>query len=367
MKRTGRRPPDYSILTTVLTILVIGLLMVFSASYYEAGEDYNDPYYFAKRQFVWALIGLVALAYTANFDYWKLRPLAKPLLLLNVLLLVLVAIPGIGEMSRGSRRWIGLGPISFQPSELVKLCLVMYLAHFFASDKSRARDLWKGILPFLGLIALLAGLIMLQPDLGTTVAVAGTGFVLLFLAGCPLGYLFGMAAAAIPVVGFLIFGEEYRRERFLAFLDPWKDPSGSGWHIIQGLYALGSGGLFGVGFTQSRQKYFYLPERHTDFIYAIIGEELGLIGTVTVLVLFALLAWRGYRVALTAPDVHASLLAAGITTMVLLQVIINIGVVTSTLPITGIPLPFISFGGSSLVPSLAGIGILLNISRYCKY
>jgi len=283
-----------------------------------------------------------------------------------VLLLVLVVIPGIGIVSHGSRRWLGFGPWQFQPSEAAKLALVVFLSWYFSEDRRRARDFLRGIIPFLGLLGLVCGLVMLQPDLGTAVALAGTGFALLFLAGCPLSRLLALGVAAVPVLAALIFSSDYRRQRFLSFLDPWKDPLGSGYHIIQGLYALGSGGLFGVGFTQSRQKFFYLPERHTDFIFAILGEELGFVGALFLLLLFALFAWRGYRVALTAPDAFGALLAAGVTTMIVLQVIVNVGVVTSTLPITGITLPFVSFGGSSLVFSLAGVGLLLNVSRSCR-
>lgn len=361
-----RRLPDYQILTTVLAILVFGVSMVFSASYYEAGEDYGDPYYFLKRQLVWALIGLAIMLFFANLDYWKLGRLVRPMMILTVVLMVLVIIPGIGEVSHGSRRWLGLGPLNFQPSEAAKLALVIFLAQYFSGDKGLQRRFVRGVLPVLGLLALLGGLVMLQPDLGTAIVIAGTGFVMFFVSGVPLSHLAGLVAAGLPAVVLLIFSEDYRRRRFLAFLDPWKDPLGSGYHIIQGLYALGSGGLFGVGYTQSRQKYFYLPERHTDFIFAIIGEEMGFLGAMVVVLLFAVFAWRGYRVALTAPDSFSSYLAAGITSMILLQALINIGVTTSTLPITGITLPFLSFGGSSLVFSLAGIGILLNVSRFCR-
>ncbi len=361
------RPPDRGILTTILTILIVGLFMVFSASYYEATQDSSDPYYYLKRQLIWSLIGLVAMYVISRVDYWKLGGYSRYILFIAIILLILVAIPGIGRESRGSRRWLGFGQLGFQPSEVAKLAMVFYLAWFFSQGKVYATNIKKGILPFLGVIGLVGFLIMLQPDLGTAVSIAGTGFVMLFAAGAPLTYLAGIMASAIPGVFALIFTEDYRRRRFLSFLDPWKDPLGTGYHIIQGLYALGSGGLFGLGLTQSRQKYFYLPERHTDFIFAILGEELGFIGSLTLLVLFTLFAWRGYRVALTAPDTMSSLLAVGLTTMVLIQVIINIGVVTSILPITGITLPFVSFGGSSLVFSLAGVGLLLNVSRYCRY
>lgn len=360
------RLPDYGILLPVLTILLVGLFMVFSASYYEASVDYSDPYYFLKRQAVWAVLGMAGLYFFMRLDYRELTRLAKPALLLAFLLLCLVLIPGVGHVSHGSRRWLGFGSLSFQPSEAAKLATVVYLAAWLAADPGRARSPARGLLPFVALVGGASGLILAQPDLGTAVALAGTACVMLFAAGLPAGHMLLMAALAVPLGTWAVFGEEYRRQRFLAFLDPWKDPLGSGYHIIQALYALGSGGLFGVGFTQSKQKYFYLPERHTDFIYAIVGEELGFVGAVFLLALFGVFAWRGYRVALRAPDRFAALLAVGVTTMVVLQAVINVGVVTDTLPITGITLPFVSFGGSSLVFSLSGVGILLSVSRYAR-
>ncbi len=364
-QRTARLP-DYGVLLPVVTILLVGLFMVFSASYYEAGVDYGDPYYFLKRQAVWAVLGLAGLYFFARLDYWELGRLARPALLLSFFLLVLVLVPGLGQISHGSRRWLGFGILSFQPSEAAKLGLVVFLASWLGADPRRVRSPARGLLPFLGLVGAACALILAQPDLGTAVSLAGTASVMLFAAGLPVGQLVACALAAVPLGAWLVIGEDYRRRRFLAFLDPWADPLGSGYHIIQALYALGSGGLFGVGFTQSRQKYFYLPERHTDFIYAIVGEELGFVGAAVLVILFALFAWRGYRVALRAPDRMGSLLAVGVTTMVVLQAVVNIGVVTDSLPITGITLPFVSFGGSSLVFSLCGVGILLNVSRHAR-
>ncbi|HHY93213.1 MAG TPA: cell division protein FtsW, partial [Firmicutes bacterium] len=268
----------------------------------------------------------------------------------------------IGVAGGGARRWLQVGPLNVQPSEVAKLCTVLFLAGFLAERGDRIRHFWRGLLPVLVVVGILCLLILKQPDLGTAVALAGTAGVMLFAAGADLRHLAGLGAAAVPVLWWAIMGEEYRRVRFLAFLNPAADPQGSGYHIIQSLYALGSGGLLGVGLGQSHQKFLYLPERHTDFIFAILGEEIGLLGTLAVLFLFFLLAWRGCRAAMLAPDRFGTLLAIGIISMVTLQALVNIGVVTGSLPITGIPLPFISYGGSSLVFSLASIGILLNIS-----
>ena len=342
----------------------IGLIMIYSASTHKTYIIMGDPYYYLKRQALWAAIGLVGMFAAANFDYWRLRPMAKFILGVSIVMLLLVLIPGVGHGPAGTRRWISLGFASIQPSELQKLALVIFLAYFL-SRAGRAASFRHGILPVVLLAGAVFGLILLQPDLGTAVACALTIAAVLFVAGARLGHLAGLAVAAVPVLYLAIFSADYRRQRFLAFLDPWADPLDTGFHIIQSLYALGSGGLFGAGLGNGRHsKFFYLPEQHTDFIFAALGEELGFIGTVAVVVLFALLAWRGYRIAVRAPDGFACLLAAGITSMIVLQAAVNIGVVTASIPITGIPLPFVSFGGSSLVFSMAGVGILLNISRH---
>jgi cell division protein FtsW len=241
------------------------------------------------------------------------------------------------------------------------------MAYSLAERQQKLGNFWRGVVPHAALAGAVCALILKEPDLGTAVAIAGTVFVMWFVAGVRASHLAVMTAAVVPLVAAAIWLEEYRRERFLAFLNPWADPLGDGFHIIQSLYALGSGGLFGLGLGQSRQKLFYLPERHTDFIFAILGEELGFIGAAAVLALFFFFAWRGYKIAIAAPDTFSCLLAVGITTMVVLQAIINIGVVTGSMPITGITLPFISFGGSSLIPILASIGILLNISKHTQY
>jgi len=357
---------DLNLVAVVMILLAIGLLMVFSASFVRAQQSLGDPYYYLKRQALWAVVGLAVMGLASQVQYWHWRALARPLMYATLASLVLVVLPGVGQLEGGARRWLGIGPLSFQPSEVAKVTLVAFLAHHFARLQGRMNRVGPVLLPFLAVVGVTAFLIMLQPDLGTVVAIGATAMVLLFVAGAPLAYLAGLGLAAVPVVAYLIFSEEYRMRRILAFLNPEADPQDAGYQIIQSLYALGSGGLFGVGFFEGRQKFFYLPAQHTDFIYAVLGEELGFLGTVTVVLLFAVLAWRGYRIAAVAPDAFASLLAAGLTTMIVLQAVINMGVVTASLPVTGISLPFVSYGGSSLVVSLGAVGILLNISKHAQ-
>lgn len=359
------KPVDILLYFSCVALLCIGVVMVFSASSVRAMRTFNDPYYFLKRQLAWAVLGLTVMGVLANINYLHLKKFALPAMALSLVSLVLVLVPGIGKVVNESRRWIGYGSWGFQPSELSKIVFVLFMAASLAHKKEKqlANPL-RGLLPYVGLIGLIFGLVLKEPDLGTGVAIAGTGLVILFVAGVNVWQLAALVTAGVPVLWYAINSAEYRRNRFLAFLNPWADPTGAGYHIIQGLYALGSGGPFGLGFMRSRQKWLYLPEPHTDFIFAVIGEELGFIGCLTVICLFMLLAWRGYRVAMLAPDRFGSILAAGITTMIILQAAVNIGVVTASLPVTGIPLPFISSGGSSLMTSLAGVGILLNISRH---
>jgi cell division protein FtsW len=249
---------------------------------------------------------------------------------------------------------------------MIKLALVVYFSYALAKSRDRLTQFFDGLGPHLVLLGFVFGLIMLQPDFGTALTIAATAVVLIFTAGARVLHLVMVGLAALPVMYWLVADEPYRMRRILAFLDPQADPLGYGYHIIQSLYALGSGGLFGVGLGQSLQKFFYVPAQHTDFIFAILGEELGFLGVFTLLVLFLLFAWRGYRIALTAPDTFGSLLAVGITTMITAQALINIGVVTATLPITGITLPFVSYGGSSLLFTLIGVGMLMNISKHCR-
>ncbi|MBE3590301.1 MAG: putative lipid II flippase FtsW [Firmicutes bacterium] len=358
-----RGVPDYTLLTATLALLAFGIVMVFSASSVVAGDSLGDPAYFLKRQLAWSAIGLVGLAVGAHVPYWFWRRHARTIFLVTVGLLVLVLTP-VGITSHGSSRWLGFGNLNFQPSEMAKLSCVMFYAYWLTKQGPRLKRFFSGTVPFMLTLGLVAALILLEPDLGTAAALSATAFVMLFFAGVPVGHLVALALLSAPAAVYAIFAETYRRERFFAFLNPFADPLGNGYHIIQGLYALGSGGLFGVGLGGSVLKRYYLPERHTDFIFAIVGEELGFFGGFLIIALFAVIAWRGYRIAVMAPDTFAALLAAGITTMIALQALINMGVVMSVLPITGITLPFVSFGGSSLVFSLAGVGVLLNVSRY---
>lgn len=361
-----RHSPDYGFLLVVLLLLAIGMVMVYSASVAKASANFGDGFYYLKRQFFWAVLGLCAMAVTSRIDYWHWQRWARPLFIAMVLLLIIVLVPGVGKVVNGARRWIGFGPAQFQPSEFMKTAFVIWLAAYLVTAGEQLRSLWRGLLPALAVLGLVFVLILAEPDLGTALAISGTTFMMLFSAGASLTHLGGLAGMAVPAVLLLIWLEPYRMRRLTSFIDPFRDPQGAGYQIIQSLYALGSGGLFGLGLGRSRQKFWYLPEQHTDFIFAILGEELGFIGGVLVLSLYFLLAWRGLRVALAAPDRFSGLLAVGITGMIVVQALINVGMVTSSMPITGIPLPFLSYGGSSLVPTLAAVGILLNVSKYSR-
>ncbi|QDR80384.1 stage V sporulation protein E [Sporomusa termitida] len=358
------KSPDYVIFFAIIGLLGFGIVMVYSSSAVSAYVNYNDSYYFLKRQMIWATLGLLAMLFTMNVDYHAWRTLAKPAMLVTLVLLVLVLIPGLGKVVNGARRWLGFGSLYLQPSEIAKLAMVLFTANSLAKSQDKISSFTKGVVPQLTMLLVVFGLILKEPDLGTALVIGGTVFILLFAAGAKLSHLGSLGALGVAGIIGAILVEPYRLKRLLAFSDPWADPLNSGYHIIQSLYAIGSGGLFGVGLGRSREKFLYLPEPHTDFIFAILGEELGFIGTVTVIILFFLLAWRGYKIAISAPDIFGSLLAGGITSIIVLQALMNIAVVTASMPVTGIPLPFISFGGSALIFTLAGVGILLNISRY---
>ena len=365
MKKPEKKDPDYIIFLVTVILLGLGLVMVFSASITSALAR-DDFYYYLRRQGVWAILGLAALFFMTRFNYIKIKKLIIPVIVLNFVLLLLVYVPGVGMVMNNARRWISIGGQMFQPSEFTKMALVMFTAWFLSKPDVKMNNFFKSSLVPLAVMGVSFILILDQPDLGTGVAIAATTALVIFVAGMPLWQIGLMGLVGGPVGFFLAMSKEYRRQRILSFIDPWADPLGTGYHIIQSLLALGPGGLLGAGLGHSRQKLYYLPEPQNDFIFAIIGEELGFIGTFTVLVLFFILIWRGFKVALHAPDTFGSLLAAGITGMIGLQAVINIGVVSGSLPITGINLPLISAGGSSLFFTLVGIGILLNISRYTK-
>jgi len=355
---------DLNLFFTVIALLSFGVVMVYSSSAVSAYVNFNDSYYFLKRQIIWVTLGIVAMLFTLNIDYHVWRKFGTPILVITVVLLTLVLIPGFGKVVNGARRWLGFGSLYLQPSEIAKLSMVLFCSASLAKNQEKIADFLKGLVPQLLILLVIFGLILKEPDLGTALAIGGTIFVLLFTAGAKLSHLTSLGAVGVVAIVAAILLEPYRLKRLLAFSNPWADPLDTGYHIIQSLYALGSGGLFGVGLGRSREKFLYLPEPHTDFIFAILGEELGFIGTITVILLFFLFAWRGYKIAISAPDIYGSLLAAGLTTMIVMQALMNIAVVTASMPVTGIPLPFISFGGSALIFTLAGVGILLNISRY---
>lgn len=362
----NRMAPDFWLMSSVLGLLAIGIVMVYSAGSVLAFHDYGDSFYFVKRQLLFAVLGLAAMFFMMNLDYRHLRKYAKLGLLGCFVLLIIVLIPGIGVVRGGARSWLGISSFGIQPSEFMKLGMILFLSYWLSKEDYKITMFTKGLLPPLGIMGLAFGLIMLQPDLGTGTVMMGASLLIVFTAGARIKHLTGLAA--VGVLGFvgLILAAPYRLQRITAFLDPWSDPLGAGYQIIQSLYAIGPGGLAGLGLGMSRQKYSYVPEPQTDFIFSILSEELGFIGGLLVLLLFLILVWRGMRVAMTVEDSFGSLLAVGIVGMVAVQVVINIGVVIGLMPVTGITLPLISYGGSSLTLMLTALGILLNLSRYAR-
>ncbi len=356
-------PPDTWLFASVATLVAIGLVMVFSASSATAYALYHDPTYFFKRQAVFLGVGLVCAYLAYRMDYHVLRRAAPYLVLASLAGLALVMVPHVGIAVNGARRWIGAGPVSVQPSEFAKLAMVIYLSAMLAARGDRIVRLVDGLVPLCIFPFLIAAMIAKEPDVGTASLIVLTAFTMYFAAGARIPHLLAIVGACSPWVAIMILRSQYERARILAFLNPWRDPRNTGFHIIQSLLALGSGGLVGVGLGTSRAK-FYLPEEYTDFIYSVLGEELGLIGALFVVALFMALAYRAVRIALGAPDRFGFFLAVGCTAMIVIQAMINIGVVTSSWPVTGVPLPFISFGGSSLIVNLIAVALILNVGRY---
>lgn len=340
--------------------------MVYSSSNVWAEYKYDDQWFFLKRQILFAGTGVVAMFFIMLIPYGQWKKYSKVILLLCFVLLLVVLIPGIGIVRGGARSWIGVGAFSIQPSEFMKLGLIIFLAATLATYQKYITSFKKGFLPLTLLIFTAFGLIMLQPDLGTGLVLVVTCMLMVFVAGARLTHFFGLAFVGFLGFVFLIISAPYRIKRITAFLNPWEDPLGDGFQIIQSLYAIGPGGLMGMGLGKSLQKYFYLPEPQTDFIFAILGEELGFIGGTIVLLLFVVLFWRGIKISIEAPDAFARFMALGIVGMLTIQVMINISVVIGLIPVTGITLPFLSYGGSSLTLTLCSVGLLLNISRYTK-
>jgi cell division protein FtsW len=361
--RPGR--PDYAILVTTLALVVIGLIFVYSSSFAIALSEYGDVNYFLYRQLGAALIGLIAMFGLMRLDYRKLRLISPLLMLLAVL--SLVAVLAVGNDVNGARRWISFGgapPI--QPSEFAKLAVIIYIAAWLASRGREVKTFALGLAPFILLVGLVAALILMEPDTGTAAIVVMTTVALFFLAGGSLTHVFTLAGIGLVAGLLLVAGGEYRMDRIFAFTSAESDPSGVGFHTLQLLIALGSGGIEGLGLGVSRQKFFYIPGAHTDGVFAIIGEETGFIGSMVVIGLFAYLVYRGFRVAMNARDEFGSYLAMGVICWIAFQALINVGGITRSIPLTGIPLPFVSYGGSSLIMIMAGVGVLLNVSRYSQ-
>lgn len=358
----AKKSPDFLLFVITTLLIGIGIVMVFSSSAYTSARDLGDPYYYVKRQLLWALIGFVLLWLASRTNLNYIKKTANIIFIFSLVLLIVVLISGV--QNGGASRWLDIGYFSFQPSEIMKLGLVIFLARSLSRNTNNLNSFTGGLLPYLLIITIICALILAQPDLGTAVAVAITAYFLLAVAGVKLRYLFVLAACGFLAVSAAVISAPYRLERFISFLNPYADPIGTGYQTIQSLLALGSGGIFGMGLAKGLQKTYYIPEKHTDFIYAVLGEELGFIGAGLVLFLFFCFAWRGFKIAVSADDSFKLLLAVGITTMISVQALINIGVATGSIPVTGITLPFISYGGTSLILSMIGAGLLLNISKY---
>lgn len=353
------------IVTTIL--ICIGIIMIYSTSSIYAWERYKDVFFFLKRHISFVFIGALLTFMIMGIDYRKLKKYARPMLLISIFLLVLVLIPGLGREVSGARRWFRFKFISFQPSEFTNIAMVIYIADFIARKENLIRSFWRGFLPAISALGLTLLLILVQPDLGTTMALAIVVVIMLFVAGVRLSYLLSVVLVSLPFLYILIFNVPYRKARIMAFINPWLDPKGSGFQIIQSQIALGSGGIFGVGLGQSKQKLFYLPAAHTDFIFSIIGEELGLLGALGIVILFMIFIRQGFKIIKNAPDRFSYFLALGLVLMISLKVIINIGVSCGIFPTKGLPLPFISYGGSSFIFDMLSVGLLLNIARTGEY
>ncbi len=363
----GERPrrADLVLLGAVVILLILGAEMVYSASFIVAHNEFNDDLYFLMRQGMWMVGGVICMGLVARSDYHHWRRFSLIGMALAIISLIVVLVPGIGVINYGAQRWIALpGPLPpVQPSEFAKLALVLYMSDWLARKGKRVGEFTYGAVPFVIVLGGVAGLVMLEPDLGTTIIIMATAISLFFVAGANLlHFLFGLVVAVMGALWF-VFTAAYRMERVAAFLDPWKDSQGTGWHTIQTLIALGSGGITGLGLGASRQKAYYVPNAHTDAIFAIIGEELGLLGTLAVLALFGIVAWRGLLAAARATDTFGRLLATGATCMIMWQAVINIAVTTNTVPSIGVTLPFVSFGGSSMLVKLIAAGVILSVSR----
>jgi cell division protein FtsW len=353
---------DHLLMISALLLLGLGLVMVFSASGVLATDKYHDPTYFLKKQFIYAVIGVALMLFVRRIPYQTYNRLVYVILIISLILLILVLIPGIGVRIRSASRWIRFGPLVIQPSEFAKLAIIIFLAYSMARKQEKIRYFSIGFLPHLVVAGIFILLIEKEPDFGTALALAGITFLMLFVGGTRLTHILLVILSASPLVVYVILKNKMRLERVTTFIDPWKYAQESGYQLVHSLYAIGSGGFWGLGIGKSREKLFYLPDSHTDFIFSILAEELGFIGVITVLSLFAVLVIRGLIISLRAQDTFGSYLAMGLTSLIGLQAVINLAVVSGLMPTKGLSLPFLSYGGSSLLVNMIAIGILLNIS-----
>lgn len=355
---------DYLLLFGIIIISLFGLLMIYSSSYVWAEYKFNDPYKFVKTQMFFLIVSYILMYFTLKIPYTKYLAKSNIIFIICVILLILVLIPGIGTVRNGSRSWFGIGGFGIQPSEFTKLGMIIFTSKYLAFNEKVLKDIKKGLLPILGVLILVFGLIMLQPDFGTGVIIVISIVGLLFISGVPMGFFVKLGLLGLLGVVGLIIAAPYRMKRIVSFLNPWSDPLGSGFQIIQSLYAIGPGGLLGLGFGNSIQKHFYLPEPQTDFIFAIISEEFGFMGILIVASIFILIIYRGFRIAINCQNKFGKYLSFGITFQLAFQCLLNLMVVVGLIPVTGVTLPFLSYGGSSLLITMFSMSILLNISKY---
>ena len=352
---------DRILIISTLLLVVVGVVMVYSTSYIVAMKRFGDEFFFVKKHLTYAVGGVGCMILASRLPYSLYRKLAYPALIIAALFLVCIYIPGLGVTAGGARRWVHLGPITFQPSEPAKLAVIFFLAYSLASKADRIKTFSPGFLPNILIPGIIISLIIMEPDLGTSMALASIVVIMNFAAGVRLRYLFGMGLLALPAVWLVIQNFGYMMTRIQIYLDPWKDPGGKGFQMVQSFLAFGAGGLYGAGLGEGKQKLFFLPEAHTDFILSVIGEELGLIGVSVVIAFYVIFLICGVKIALKAKDLHGQYLALGLTFMVVLQAALNMAVVMGLLPPKGLPLPFISYGGTSLMVNMAAVGIMLNI------
>ena len=367
MKNKNKKPFDFWIFAAVILLLSLGTIMVFSSSYYFSVKTVGNSFYLLIPQLQYMALSIVVLIVTMNFDYKKWGKLSPLILMISIGLLILVLIPGVGQERNGAQRWLGVGTKTIQPSEMAKFALIMFLSFSLSKRKEVLQSFTKGLVPYLLLIGFVAGLVVIEPHLSGTLIIVITSCIILFCAGAKISHFVALALPAVAAVVVAILAAPYRFDRVKAWINPFDYAMDEGWQTVQSLLAIGSGGLFGRGLGQSMQKYLYIPEPYNDYIFAVLAEELGFVGSAFVMLLFLVFIWRGIKVAMNAPDTFGSLMATGITSLIGIQFLFNVAVVTNSIPSTGISLPFFSYGGTSLMFLMFGVGVLLNISRYSNY